>query len=124
MEIFMKMRKTLIAITLLCLNISACQQPSTSDTNSTQSSESIDVNEMPITTPEEFKNATSKTGNAQGNTFSREYIIESTGMKYGSNCKSDFVKATDFFINKALSEDEITNDIQNGGDPKPGFLTL
>lgn len=109
--------KNIIAAALLSISVVACQQPGASDAPSTQSVENADVNEMPIATPEDFKSATSKIGNAQGNSFSGQYIMNSTGIKYGADCKADFVKTTDFFINSALSEDEISKIIQNGGSP-------
>lgn len=107
-----------------CITIAACQQPGASDATSTQTSENADSYSVPFTNADEFKTAQAKIGTANGTALSGEYSITSEGNKYTSDCNADFVKATDFFINKTLSTDEIEKILKNGGPPYSQTLTI
>lgn len=116
--------KKIIITALLGFSIAACQQPGASDTASAQTSENVDNYSVPFTNSDEFKTAQAKTGTASGTALSGEYTITSEGNQYSSDCTADFVKATDFFIDKTLSTDEIEKILKNGSTPTSYPLTV
>lgn len=71
----------------------------------------------PIESEEDFNEATSEEGDAEGNEFSGSYSITTGGLAYSDDCTVEFVLAYDFAIDSSLSEAEVEAIIDDGQDP-------
>ncbi|MBU4484538.1 hypothetical protein KKA47_03860 [bacterium] len=63
-------------------------------------------------------------GNALGSDFSGTYEIATSKSTFIGNCPADIVKQADFFVNLALSEEEIAEIIENGYPSSSGSLSI
>lgn len=102
----------------------ACSSQGDPHSDSAQASQSGSLFQVPFASASEFNAVKTLTGDAVGTSFSGSYVVTFDGTLYSSDCQADFVKGTDFFIDKGLSVEEIDAVLKNGGSPHPHQFTI